>query len=107
MKYKLRQRSGASARQKGLTLVELIVTVAILAILASVAVPLLRFQVKRERERELRSDLRKMRDAIDAYRDAAEKHAFQVKVDQQNLPPTLEELPKGIDVRGKKPGFLR
>jgi general secretion pathway protein G len=47
MEYKLRQRSGAACRQKGLTLVELIVTVAILAILASASVPLLRFQAKR------------------------------------------------------------
>ena len=107
MEHKLFQRSGAASRQEGLTLVELIVTVAILAILASAAVPLLRFQVKRERERELRSDLRKMRDAIDAYKDAAEKHAFQVKVDSQNLPPNLEELTKGIDVQGKKLRFLR
>jgi len=77
MEYKLRQRSRAAGRQNGLTLVELIVTVAILAILASASVPLLRFQVKREKERELRGDLRKMREAIDAYRDAADKHAFQ------------------------------
>jgi general secretion pathway protein G len=48
-----------------------------------------------------------MRDAIDAYRDAAEKHAFQVKVDSQNLPPDLETLTKGIDVQGKKLRFLR
>ncbi len=61
MEYKLRQRSEATGRQTGLTLVELIVTVAILAILASAAVPLLRFQVKREKEKELRGDLRKMR----------------------------------------------
>jgi general secretion pathway protein G len=100
-------RSSPSTREEGLTLVELIVTVAILAILASAAVPLLRFQVKREKERELRSDLRKMRDAIDAYRDAAEKHAFPVKVDSQNLPPDLETLTKGIDVQGKKLRFLR
>jgi general secretion pathway protein G len=103
LEYKLRQRS----RQNGLTLVELIVTVAILAILASASVPLLRFQAKREKERELRADLRKMRDAIDAYRDAAEKHAFQVKVDSMNLPPDLETLTKGIDAQGKKLKFLR
>jgi general secretion pathway protein G len=107
LENKLRQRCGATGRQTGLTLVELIVTVAILAILASAAVPLLRFQVKREKERELRGDLRTMRDAIDAYRDAAEKHAFQVKVDSQNLPPDLESLTKGIDAQGKKLKFLR
>jgi general secretion pathway protein G len=107
MEYKLRQRNGAAGRQKGLTLVELIVTVAILAILASASVPLLRFQVKREKERELRGDLRRMREAIDRYRDAAEKHAFQVKVDSQNLPPDLDTLVKGVDAQGKKLKFLR
>jgi general secretion pathway protein G len=107
MEYKLRQRSGAAGRQKGLTLVELIVTVAILAILASASVPLLRFQAKREKERELRGDLRKMREAIDAYRDAADKHAFQTKIDSQNYPPDLEELVKGVDAQGKKLKFLR
>jgi general secretion pathway protein G len=106
MQYKLPRRSGASTGV-GLTLVELIVTVAILAILGAVAVPLLRFQAKRERERELRSDLREMRDAIDRYRDAAERHAFQVKVDSQNLPPDLDTLVKGVDAQGKKLKFLR
>jgi general secretion pathway protein G len=107
MAYKLRQRSGAANRQAGLTLVELIVTVAILAILASAAVPLARFRAKREKERELRSDLRQMRDAIDKYRDAAERHAFQVKVDSQNLPPDLDSLVKGVDAQGKKLKFMR
>ena len=107
MKFELRKRSGAAGRQDGLTLVELIVTVAILAILASASVPLLRFQVKREKERALRSDLRQMRDAIDRYRDAADKHAFQTKLDQMNYPPDLETLVKGVDAQGKKLKFLR
>ncbi len=51
--------------ERGLTLVELIVTVAILSILASAAVPIARFQVKRQNERYLRYDLWMMRDAID------------------------------------------
>jgi general secretion pathway protein G len=106
MQVKLPRRSGVSSN-RGLTLVELIVTVAILAILASAAVPLLRFRAKREKESELRGDLRAMRDAIDRYRDAAERHAFQVKVDSQNLPPDLETLVKGVDAQGKKLKFLR
>jgi len=102
MEYKLRQRSRAAGRQNGLTLVELIVTVAILAILASASVPLLRFQVKREKERELRGDLRRMRGAIDAYRDAAEKHAFQTKLDQMSYPPDLETLVKRSTLTGRQ-----
>ncbi len=93
--------------ERGLTLVELIVTVAILSILASAAVPIARFQVKRQNERELRYDLWMMRDAIDHYKDAADKGAFQTKVDSQNYPPDLETLVNGVDVQGKKLKFLR
>ncbi len=93
--------------ERGLTLVELIVTIAILAILAAGAAPIARFKVKREKERELRYDLWTMRDAIDKYKDAADKGAFQTKVDSQNYPPDLETLVNGVDVQGKKVRFLR
>lgn len=93
--------------ERGLTLIELIVTVAILAILASAAVPIARFQIKRQKERELRQDLWMMRAAIDKYKDAADRGAFQTKVDSQNYPPDLETLVKGVDVQGKKVKFLR
>jgi general secretion pathway protein G len=107
MQYTLRPRNAAASRQSGLTLVELIVTVAILAILASAVVPLARFRAKREKERELRYDLWQMRDAIDRYKDAADRHAFQVKVDSQGYPPDLDRLVKGEDAQGKKLKFLR
>jgi len=94
-------------RERGLTLVELIVTVAILSILAGAAVPVARFQVKRQNERELRRDLWEMRDAIDHYKDAADQHAFQIKLDSQGYPADLETLVKGEDVQGKKVKFLR
>jgi general secretion pathway protein G len=103
MKRQLTVRKG----ERGLTLVELIVTVAILAVLASAAVPIARFQVKRQRERELRYDLWTMRDAIDKYKDAADRGAFQTKVDSQNYPPDLQTLVDGVDIQGKKVKFLR
>jgi general secretion pathway protein G len=93
--------------ERGLTLVELIVTVAILSILASVALPVARFQVKRQNERYLRYDLWMMRDAIDHYKDAADRNAFQVKLDSQGYPPDLETLVNGVDIQGKKVKFLR
>jgi general secretion pathway protein G len=94
-------------REDGLTLVELIVTVAILSILASAAIPVARFQVKREQEHELRYDLWEMRSAIDAYKDAADRGAFQVKADSMGYPPDLETLVNGVDVHGKTVRFLR
>lgn len=103
MKRSLRIRKS----ERGLTLIELIVTVAILAILASAAVPIARFQIKRQKERELHYDLWMMRAAIDKYKDAADRGAFQTKVDSQNYPPDLETLVKGVDVQGKKVKFLR
>jgi general secretion pathway protein G len=101
------QQPRRKTSEGGLTLVELIVTVAILTILASAAVPVARFKVKRDRERELRRDLWEMRDAIDHYKDAADRGAFQTKVDSQNYPPDLDTLVNGVDVQGKKVRFLR
>jgi general secretion pathway protein G len=94
-------------RESGLTLVELIITVAIVGILAAMALPIARFQVKRAKEHELRQDLWEMRRAIDAYKDAADKGAFQTKADSMNYPPDLETLVNGVDVLDKKVKFLR
>lgn len=93
--------------QSGLTLVELIITVAIVAILASAAVPIARFQVKRQKELELRRDLWEMRDAIDHYKDAADKGGMQTKVDSYNYPPDLQTLVDGVEIQDKKVKFLR
>lgn len=100
----IRARRG---RESGLTLIELIVTVAILSILATAAIPLQRFEYKRQKERELHRDLWNMRDAIDRYKDAADKGAFQTKVGTDNYPPDLETLVKGVEVHGKRLRFLR
>jgi general secretion pathway protein G len=94
-------------RERGLTLVELIVTITILSVLAGAALPVARFQVKREKERELRRDLWMMRDAIDHYKDAADRGAFQTKIESQNYPPDLQTLVDGVEVQTKKVRFLR
>lgn len=100
-------RPTALRRQAGLTLVELIVTVAILAILASAAVPISIFKVKREKERELHRDLWEMRDAIDHYKDASDKGLIMTKVDSFGYPPDLDTLVNGVDIQSKKVKFLR
>jgi general secretion pathway protein G len=84
-----------------------IVAITILSVLASMSVPYIQITIKRERERELRYDLWTMRDAIDRYKDASERGAFQIKVGSEGYPPDLETLVKGVDVAGKKVRFLR
>jgi general secretion pathway protein G len=103
-KFQRRQSPGS---QQGFTLLELIIASAILVVLSTMAVPLARLTITREKERQLRVDLWEMRDAIDRYKDAADRGGFQTKVDSQNYPPDLETLVKGVDVQGKKIRFLR
>jgi len=93
--------------ESGFTLLELIVAATILSILTLMALPLARVTIKRQREKELRRDLWEMRDAIDRYKDAADRGGFQTKADSFNYPPDLDTLVKGADVQGKKIRFLR
>ena len=90
-----------------MTLVELIVAIAIMAILATGVLPISRTIVKREREKQLRAALWQMRDSIDRYKDAADRGAFQIKLGSEGYPPDLETLVKGVDVTDKKLRFLR
>jgi general secretion pathway protein G len=97
----------ARRRSRGFTVVELIVAMTILMILTAMAAPVVRVTIQRNKERELRRDLWMMRDAIDRYKDAADRGAFQTKVDSQGYPPDLDTLVKGVDANGKKMRFLR
>ena len=92
---------------RGITLIELIIAIAIIGLLAGAAVPIVRVRAKRDKEIELRRDLWEMRDAIDRYKDAADRNAFQTKVDSLGYPPDLQTLVDGVDVQGKKLRFLR
>lgn len=98
-----RRRAG----EAGVTLTELIIVCAILSILSMAALPVVKFEVKRNKERELRADLWEMRAAIDAYKDAADKGAIQTKADSNNYPPDLQTLVDGVDIQSKKVRFLR
>jgi general secretion pathway protein G len=103
-----RYRGGQGVRpERGFTLLELIITTAILVVLSTMAVPMARLTIQREKERILRHELWEMRDAIDRYKVDADRNAFQTKVDSQNYPPDLETLVKGVDVQGKKVRYLR
>ena len=93
--------------QRGLTLIELIIAITIISILVGAAVPIARKQLQRQKERDLRYALWQMRDAIDRYKDAADRGAFQIKVGTEGYPPDLQTLVDGVDVQGKKVRFLR
>lgn len=111
----MKRRNSAGARtagsrfsgQQGLSLVELIVTVAILAILSTVVYPIARFQVQRYKEKVLRDDLWEMRHAIDKYKDAADRGGIRTELDSNGYPPDLETLVKGVEVQQHKVKFLR
>jgi general secretion pathway protein G len=89
------------ARRKteaGMTLLELIIACSILIILASAALPVARYSIIRGKETELRRDLREMKDAIDRYKDAADKNQIRVEVGSEGYPPDLETLVKGVQL---------
>jgi general secretion pathway protein G len=92
-----------AAAQRGFTLVELVVTVAIVALLASVALPLAEVAVQRGKEQDLRRSLRQIRDAIDAYKLAGDEGRIARNVGESGYPKTLAALVEGVeDVKNPK-----
>jgi general secretion pathway protein G len=92
------------------TFVELMASITIILLLTTVALPLARVQIRRSKEVELRRDLREMREAIDRFKDAAEKGMMPVKSDTFGYPPDLQTLVEGVAVKGtvtSKYKFLR
>ena len=94
---------------KGFTFIELLIVVAILALLASVALPLAEVTVQRNKEQDLRRTLREIREAIDAYKLAADEGRIERQADKSGYPPTLAVLAEGVaDKRtGQTLYFLR
>lgn len=96
--------------EAGMTLLELMIACAILIVLATVAMPVQRVVIQRRKEAELRYDLRQIRDAIDRYKDAADKNLLQVQAGTEGYPPDLETLVDGVQLSGsldRKVHFLR
>jgi general secretion pathway protein G len=89
-----------TARQKdaGLTLLELILTIGILLVLSTAAIPMFRVTIQHRKETELRNDLREMRNSIDRYKDDADKNLIRTEVGSQNYPPDLQTLVDGVEV---------
>ncbi|HLW82921.1 MAG TPA: type II secretion system protein [Candidatus Acidoferrales bacterium] len=104
------RRRWAAHSMAGLTLLELVIACAILVILSSMAVPMARVQIKREKETELRRDLIEMRNAIDRYKDCADHNLIRVKADTEGYPPDLQTLVDGVQLAGapdRRIRFLR
>jgi general secretion pathway protein G len=90
----------------GMTLLELIVSCAILMLLASAALPVARFTAVRERENELKRDLLSMRQAIDRYKELADRGQIRVDATTGGYPPDLDTLVKGVALTGMGVGTI-
>jgi len=92
--------TNSGSRSNGFTLVEMLVVTAILAVLATAIIPIAKTAVRREKEIELRRNLRLIRDAIDAYKKLADEKKIQVDEESYGYPPDLETLVKGVETQG-------
>lgn len=96
--------------EAGFTMVEVAVVAAMIAILAAMAVPVARYSLRRQKELELRYELRLMRETIDQYKKLSDSGLIPMKIGGEGYPPDLETLVKGVELVGqldKKQRFLR
>jgi len=98
-------------KSAGFTLIELVVTVLIVAILATGAVPIVQMTMQRNKEMELRQALRQIREAIDAYKKSVDDGKVKKMIDQSGYPPNLEVLEQGVinqtDPKSRSIKFIR
>jgi general secretion pathway protein G len=96
--------------QAGFTMVELAVVAVMIAVLAGMAVPVARYSLRRQKELELKHQLRTMREAIDKYKQLSDAGLIPLEIGGEGYPPELEALSKGVDLVGqvkKKQRFIR
>jgi general secretion pathway protein G len=95
--------------QKGFTLAELVMVVALIAVLSTIVLPVAKFTVKRRKEADLRLALRQIRTAIDEYKRLSDQGLIPVKIGGEGYPESLEELVEGVEIVGQetKRKFLR
>ena len=95
--------------QRGFTLAELVMVVALIALLSGMALPVAKFTVKRRKEVDLRLALRQIRTAIDEYKRLSDQGMIPVKIGGEGYPEDLEELVEGVEIVGQetKRRFLR
>jgi len=102
MRRVFRKRIEVLAAGWGFTLIEMIAAMTIMLVLTTIALPMAAVVVKREKERELREDLRTMRNAIDRYKDFADRGMIPTQMDTFGYPPTLKILVEGVPLKGSK-----
>lgn len=110
IRYRLSHHRRRHTSGAGMTLLELIIACAMLMVLATTALPLVRVSIVSRKEAMLYYDLRQMRDAIDRYKDYADQNKIQVQAGTEGYPPDLETLVKGVPLTGvqdKRIHFLR
>jgi len=95
-------------KESGFTIIELMVTLAILAILASITIPLLKLTIQRNKEVTLTQNLMQIRQAIDAYKHAVDEGRIKKEIDQSGYPPNLEVLEQGVqDLKDPKKRMIK
>ena len=107
---KLSVSGGSRRREAGFTMVEVAIVAVMVAILAGMVIPVARYSLRRQKELELKHQLRTMREAIDKYKQLSDAGLIPLEIGGEGFPPDLETLAKGVDLVGqvkKKQRFIR